>query len=43
MPTGATLNHGALQGNGDWLLSPVDLGGLTLTAGSRTQTAISPC
>jgi len=31
MPAGATLNHGALQGNGDWLLSPIDLTGLTLT------------
>jgi hypothetical protein len=31
MPAGATLNQGSLQGNGDWLLSPVDLIGLTLT------------
>jgi hypothetical protein len=41
MPAGATLNHGAEQANGDWLLSPIDLTGLTLTPALNSDNPLS--
>ena len=31
LPAGATLNHGVLNANGTWTLTPAQLGGLTVT------------